>query len=248
MPLYIEEEPQGVELSYNEAPRGNPSKVYVRLSWVLSNEPKKLGIRWRNRHGWVYVEQEGSSWTLTGTRPSQKVVTSSDMVGFSEADSYARARTQSKLSKGINMKTKALYIGGPHKAVKASPVVKMGSKPKAGFYFKIDTALVAQLKPTSLVVVDDGELTVCRVTDIYDLNLGDPQSLKAFKDVLGWVVGVIDTTDHEARILATDRRAVILEQLEARKAAVDELAIFKALAASDPDAAKLLEELQTLGG
>jgi len=70
--------------------------------------------------------------------------------------------------------------------------------------------------------------------------------MKASNKAKAWIVNIVDEKAHDKRKDATERATFIKRELEARKEAVAEKAVWKMLADTDPTAKKLLQELEKL--
>jgi hypothetical protein len=102
-------------------------------------------------------------------------------------------------------------------------------------------------------------------TDIEDLKIGDtvvvdskyglglakvelvmqqPQCTKDNK----WVVQKVDLTAHEARLVKAQKLADIKRKMESRRKKLEEKAIYKMMAETDPEMAALLAEYEGVDG
>lgn len=100
-----------------------------------------------------------------------------------------------------------------------------------------------------LVLIDsvDGLLILGRIANIYKGDALSQEAIEASNKAKCWAVNKIDTTKHKERIKATERKKFIQQQLQLRKEAIEEQAVWALLAEQDPTVAELLEELKSLG-
>ena len=135
------------------------------------------------------------------------------------------------------------YIGTGYQVVRVSYELSENTPTLTTYTFKTSIKLVVG----DLVVVDGVKgLAIVRVVqDSIERSL-DTETIKEFNKAKAWVVNKVDTADHTARKEATERKKFIMSQLAERREAMEEVAIYKLLADSDPEAAKLLTELENL--
>jgi len=236
--------------------REQPAECYLksffqRKPWL--KDRRNLSFAWNDRaEAWEYIKFSGTKWDFIGSWPSETVLSSNDLVEVTLGrNGYARKIKGNKMADlEFNKKSKAAsYIGGEYIVVraKAKETIDPKNTPYTKIYsFKMDKLLAASVKEGDLVVVDGGILTIMMVQDVLPMDLKNPDTVKAYNNIVGWVVDTIDTKDQLARMAATDRKEVIMKQLHERKEAAEELAIFALLAKEDPQVAKMLEELKAL--
>lgn len=97
-----------------------------------------------------------------------------------------------------------------------------------------------------LVVESSNGYGLCKaLSDSIEKSL-KPEAVRLFNKSKAWVIDKVDMTSHLLRKEATERRKLILTQLEERKEAMEERIMFEMLAQKDPTAKKLLEELNNI--
>ena len=67
------------------------------------------------------------------------------------------------------------------------------------------------------------------------------------KKATAWIVNVVDTSAQDKRKEATRQREYIIQQLDEKKSQMEAISVYALLAKTDKEAAKLLEQLSTLG-
>lgn len=151
-----------------------------------------------------------------------------------QADDFIKIEKETKMKKDVN------YIGGEYKIVGVSYNIE--GPLLSEYYFKADIDL--DTKQNDLVVIEDeDEYKLVRVIAIYENNINNKEKVAQAK---AWVVDVVDTSAQDARREATKRRAYIIQQLEERRAQVETINMYRLIAESDPEAAKLVKELESL--
>lgn len=103
------------------------------------------------------------------------------------------------------------------------------------YYADIDDV---QVHDTVVVDTPNSGLVCATVADVEEAA----DTEKGFK----WIVDKVDTASHLRRLAAIEERKVILAKLEKLAKEQSEADRFAALAASNPDAAKLVEQLRAL--
>jgi hypothetical protein len=145
-------------------------------------------------------------------------------------------KKEKEMSKNVN------YIGGEYKVVMVSYelVTEMVINEYA---FKADIDL--KVNEGDLVVVDSTTgLGIAKVTQVLENSIDNANQVKAAK---AWVVDVIDTSAQDKRKEATRQREYILQQLKEKKAQMEAVSVYALLAKTDPEAEKLLNQLESLG-
>ena len=114
------------------------------------------------------------------------------------------------------------------------------------YTFKVDLKLIKKLKPYDLVVVETSNgIVLGAVKTVYGTDISQ-ETIAASNRAKAWVVNKVDTKAHQERIDKTERKKFIMQELESRKQAIEEAAIWKMLAQQDETASKLLAELEAL--
>ena len=147
-------------------------------------------------------------------------------------------------TKGIKMETDVNYVGGDYKLVEVTfelgkDIINLDGR----HIYKMD--IDKKVKINGLVVVESSAgYGLAKVINCID-NIIDNAAIA--KQAIAWVVDVVSTKRHMAKIKATERREYILTQLEEKKKALESINLYNLLAESDPIAAKLVAELKQLG-
>lgn len=168
---------------------------------------------------------------MNNSRVSEAVLQASDLMIFTKGEEKMEKRN-------VN------YIGTGYMVVEVSYEIKDSEGPAMQtYFFKTDI----KLKAGDLVVVDSTNgMDLCRVQSNSLERSLDANIITAFNKAKAWVVDKVDITSHEKRRLATERKKFIMSQLAERREAMEETAIYNLLAEKDPEAKKLLEELEKL--
>ena len=221
----------------------DPIRVYRRVYWPDSPGQKHLGFVWNHdEKAFRYVTYDESNKSvairhMTGNSPSLEVTSAFDL------EYITIGKKQSIKNKGSRMKSDVNYIGTGYKVVEVSYEIEGQDLLQHHYSFKTDLDLV---EGNLAVVESSNGLSMVRVVkDAVPKSL-DKDVVASFNRAKAWVVDIIDTTAQDARREATERKAFIMQELEERKEAVAEKAIYKMLAETDPEAKKLLEELDAI--
>ena len=86
--------------------------------------------------------------------------------------------------------------------------------------------------------------TLGKVVYVYEDTI---HSANLSKVATAWVVDRVDITAQAARRVATERRAYVLNKLKEKQEQVESIKMYEYLAAVDPEAKVLLEELKDFG-
>lgn len=153
---------------------------------------------------------------------------------FVECDEHGKLKQEIKEQE---MENNVNYIGGDYKVVQVRYL-------NGGIYnFKADVSLA--LEEDSLVVVEaKNGLGLANVISIFENHIDNAAEVKK---ATAWVVSVVDTSAQDQRKEATRQRAYIIQQLDEKKSQMESISVYALLAKTDPQAAKLLEQLGELG-
>jgi len=199
--------------------------VYRRRKWENTTTPS---FRW-NQYKNKYLYTNGGT-------VGKEVLEAKDLIMI--------RMPEGQQIKGVKMKKNVNYIGTDYSVVEVSYEIEYDGLVLTSYYFKTS---IKNLEVGDLVVVESSEgLGLARVIATPIARSLDTVVIKQFNLAKAWVVNKVDMTIHNQRREATERKKFIMEQLAERKEAMEEVAIYKMLAQSDPDAAKLLEELDGL--
>ncbi len=185
-----------------------------------------LWFIWSSQHQqYKYLREDGSE---SGSTPGDQVLEAANIM----------IKKENEMSKNVN------YIGTDYEVVAVSYELNTIEEPLINtYYFKTDRKLV---KGDTIVVESVNGLGLCIVLEDSIPRSLDTVVIKMFNKAEAWVVDIVDTRNQDKRREATERKKFIVEQLSERREAMEEVAIYKLLAESDPDAAKLLQELESL--
>jgi len=78
--------------------------------------------------------------------------------------------------------------------------------------------------------------------DTASMNRGDPDCITA----QNWIVSVVDTTEHEHRLVRARQAAKLMAKLEQKKTQFQDIELLRLIAASDPETKKMLDEYTVL--
>jgi len=231
---------------FTETPTYNPIlKFELDSSAWLYRRPHyiKKGLLFRyfdEYEAYCYCEEDGSEKDNNISFVGDAVLSAPDLVRCRKIGDKIV-----EYGKGHEVKTNTKnYVG-----LQDSIIVVNYEGSSKNYSFKSNGIIV---QPGDKVVVDDstGFKIVTVVEQIFKTNdasvLMDKRKITLFNKANAWVVDRIDTTKHDQRIASTERAEFLKNQLEAKKAQMEEIAVYKMLADSDPEAAKLLAELQDL--
>ncbi len=162
-----------------------------------------------------------------------------DHSDFKYCDEHGRIIQNKTKEKEMNKNVD--YVGGEYKVVKVD--YEFNNEFSTKFYnFKMD--IDTKVKEGDLLVAESSNgLAIVKCIEIIENNIKNAMDVKKAK---AWIVDKIDYSRQKKRKKATERREYIIQQLEERKAQVDEINMYQMLANMDPTAAKLVEELKQL--
>jgi len=220
-------------------------RIYRRSAWTISKP--YLMFAWCPEMGYyAYVDTNSNG----------------DILKFKEAFNSANKGLKSKVGDGIleSNDLECVRFNNQNKEKKMSKnyigeyglvdirYVDMDSPigDITDYTFKMDLKLHKKAQLDDTVVVDSKNgMGIGVITNIYSLELSQ-DNMEAANRATAWVVDIINMKAHIKRIEATERRKFIIAELEERKKAIEEKAVYQMLAATDPTAAKLLKELDRL--
>ena len=204
-------------------PKLTPGKYYKKLHW-----PDKV---------YFQVDRLGKgTYVVCGTKVSSTVLMSNELV---ECDKNGKILEEEfAVSKDVN------YFGVDYKFVGITHDVNDATLPGTKVYmYKCSNKLDVQ-KDDIVVVENKTGLVLGRVREIYADTIANAHLSKV---ATAWVVDRIDITAQAARRVATERRAYVLNKLKEKQKQVETIKMYEYLAAVDPEAKVLLEELKDFG-
>jgi hypothetical protein len=86
---------------------------------------------------------------------------------------------------------------------------------------------------------------IFRVTKVYPTDYSK-ETIAAKNTAHLWVIDKIDYSRHQARIDATERQEFIMSELERKRKEFDEIKMMQMMVDADPEAKKLLDEMNSL--
>lgn len=210
----------------------NHTSVYMRKAWLLDDSKRMLRFQWRNNHlAYMY---KNNAFVGEATLNAKDII---DVTGMHIDDI---------VNEFLGLEMNKNYIGKYDKVVLVSYTIDEDIPESDTKLYAFKCGLTDKLLPGDLVVVDARSgLQITRVVKVVDRSL-DTQAIKQFNKAKAWVVCKVDMHDHKLRIQATERKQFIMQQLKERKEQMEEVAIYKMLAQTDSEAAKLIEELEKL--
>lgn len=108
------------------------------------------------------------------------------------------------------------------------------------YYYKVLPEFQECLKVGDTVVVNCSTgFQVVQVSEINAMSKYEPTA---------YVVGIVDISAYEKFLEAEKTKARLKEALRARKAELEEMAVYELLASKDEDFAAMLKQFQELGG
>jgi len=180
---------------------------------------------------WMYYERG----KIMGSKASQEVIERRDFIVCNKGGEPVK-------TKGTKMERDVNYIGGDYRVVEVSYEIDSTIELET-FYFKCDVDVRVE-NGTIVVVESKRGLGIAKVIGSFDNCL---ENADIVKQAMAWVVDTVDYSTQEQRKKATERRGYIIGQLEEKKEQLEAINMYKMLADLDPSAAKLLEELKTIG-
>jgi len=128
----------------------------------------------------------------------------------------------------------------------ASNLLSNYSKQSAGsnvlYNYKVDEALKVKVDDIVVVASSNG-LGLAKVFKVLDNNFNNA---KAVNQASAWVVDVVDMNAHSLRIKLSEKREYLINQLKEKQNAVVEKEAMRFLGDKDPEAKKLLAELDKI--
>lgn len=141
------------------------------------------------------------------------------------------------VSKDVN------YFGVNYKFVGVTHNVNDVSLNSTEYTYKCDNKL--DVKKEDIVCVENKNgFILGKVVNVYEDTI---LYANLSKVATAWVVDRIDITAQAARRVATERRAYVLNKLKEKQEQVETIKLYEYLAAVDPEAKVLLEELKDFG-
>jgi len=240
---------ENYELSYSDhdsnrvftLPRWENRGLYFAWSQVHQRYGYILGDTYMNRiqfkAPYHSVNRKPGAISLVGLQALE----GSSAIVLAENCSYTNKKEKQK---GKKMNKNVNYIGTDYEVVEVSYDLDATEDMSINTYtFKTSI----KLKAGDTIVVEDRnglQLAIC-VGDSVAKDL-TTKTIKLFNQAKAWVVDIVTLGAQNKRREATERKTFIMAQLAERREAMEEVAIYKMLAESDPTAAKLLTELEQL--
>jgi hypothetical protein len=115
--------------------------------------------------------------------------------------------------------------------------------PATIYYYKIDPSI--QVKAGDPVVVDGIGPKVAVVCETFEDEFTQ-EVIEAKNKADTWIINRIDDTLHRKRMEATERQKYLKMEMQRIKDEFNEMQVLEAIAQSNPDAKKLLEEIKSI--
>lgn len=199
-----------------------PGKYYKKLHW-----PDKV---------YFQVDRLGKgTYVVCGTKVSSTVLSSNELV---ECDKNGKIKEEEfAVSRDVN------YFGVNYKFVGVTHNVNDVSLNSTEYIYKCDNKLDVQ-KEDIVCVENKNGFILGKVVNVYEDTIHNANLSKV---ATAWVVDRVDITAQAARRVATERRAYVLNKLKEKQEQVETIKMYEYLAAADPEAKVLLEELKDFG-
>ena len=199
-----------------------PGKYYKKLHWF--------------EHVYFQVDRLGKgTYVVSGTKVSSTVLSSNELV---ECDKNGKILEEEfAMSRDVN------YFGVNYKFVGVTHNVNDVSLNSTEYIYKCDNKLDVQ-KEDIICVENKNGFILGKVVNVYEDTIHNANLSKV---ATAWVVDRVDITAQAARRVATERRAYVLNKLKEKQEQVETIKMYEYLAAVDPEAKVLLEELKDLG-
>ena len=203
-----------------------PGKYYKKLHWL--------------EHVYFQVDRLGKgTYVVSGTKVSSTVLSSNELVecdknGKIKEEEFAMSRDVNYF--GVNYK----FVGVTHNV---NDVSLNSTDFKSLYIYKCDNKLDVQ-KEDIICVENKNGFILGKVVNVYEDTIHNANLSKV---ATAWVVDRVDITAQAARRVATERRAYVLNKLKEKQEQVETIKMYEYLAAVDPEAKVLLEELKDLG-
>ena len=182
------------------------------------------------------VDRLGKGYYVpNGTKVSSTVLSSNELV---ECDKNGKI-----LEKEFAMSRDVNYFGVNYKFVGVTHNVNDVSLNSTEYIYKCDNKLDVQ-KEDIICVENKNGFILGKVVNVYEDTIHNANLSKV---ATAWVVDRVDITAQAARRVATERRAYVLNKLKEKQEQVETIKMYEYLAAVDPEAKVLLEELKDFG-
>ena len=166
---------------------------------------------------------------------SSTVLSSNELV---ECDKNGKIKEEEfAVSRDVN------YFGVNYKFVGVTHNVNDVSLNSTEYIYKCDNKLDVQ-KEDIICVENKNGFILGKVVNVYEDTIHNANLSKV---ATAWVVDRVDITAQAARRVATERRAYVLNKLKEKQEQVETIKMYEYLAAVDPEAKVLLEELKDFG-
>ena len=199
-----------------------PGKYYKKLHWL-----DKV---------YFQVDRLGKgTYVACGTKVSSTVLSSNELI---ECDKNGKIKEEEfAMSRDVN------YFGVNYKFVGVTHNVNDVSLNSTEYIYKCDNKLDVQ-KEDIICVENKNGFILGKVVNVYEDTIHNANLSKV---ATAWVVDRVDITAQAARRVATERRAYVLNKLKEKQEQVETIKMYEYLAAVDPEAKVLLEELKDFG-
>ena len=203
-------------------PKLTPGKYYKKLHW--------------EKHLYFQVSNLGRGYYVhNANRVGEQVLMSNELV---ECDKTGKILEEEfAVSRDVN------YFGVDYKFVGVTHNVNDVALNSTEYIYKCDNKLDVQ-KDDIICVENKNGLVLGKVLNVYEDTIHNANLSKV---ATAWVVDRVDITAQAARRVATERRAYVLNKLKEKQEQVETIKMYEYLAAVDPEAKVLLEELKDFG-
>jgi hypothetical protein len=193
-------------------------------------------MHWSNELYFKVDRLGKGTYVSCGTKVGEQALMSDALV---ECDKNGKILEEEfAMSRDVN------YFGVDYKFVGITHDVNDAVLPGTKVYvYKCSNKLDVQ-KDDVVVVENKTGLVLGRVSEIYEDNISNAHLSKV---ATAWVVDRVDITEQAQRRLATERREYVLNKLQEKQKQVETIKMYEYLAAVDPEAKVLLEELKDFG-
>jgi len=213
----------------------NQEDMFMRFSWLVGG---KEDLRF------MYDRMVGNFCYLNNATVGLQVMCADDIIvvtGMTDKQikrKYLNIEGDEMASKNKN------YIGQYETIARVIYDLSDESGPEISVYnYKMS---LKNVEEGDFVIVDGRNgMDIVKVIEVVQRSL-ETKAIKEFNKAKAWVVCKVDMLQHNQRKEATERKEFIMKQLAERKEQMEEVAIYKMLAETDKEAAKLLEELEGL--
>ena len=203
-------------------PKLTPGKYYKKLHW--------------EKHLYFQVGNLGRGYYVhNANRVGEQVLMSNELV---ECDKNGKILEEEfAMSRDVN------YFGVNYKFVGVTHNVNDVALNSTEYIYKCDNKLDVQ-KEDIICVENKNGFILGKVVNVYEDTIHNANLSKV---ATAWVVDRVDITAQAARRVATERRAYVLNKLKEKQEQVETIKMYEYLAAVDPEAKVLLEELKDFG-